>query len=117
VSAETDFRAILTGYTALTDIVPAARIAQNAVDDGVATPYIVFKGKHFPDHGLDNTVLSTNVQFSVACWADDSLSADAVADQVVAALLADGVVHTERDSDFAPDIGLAFTLIIFDWWQ
>lgn len=117
MSAESDFRAVLTGYANLTDLVPATRISQNAVDQDVDTPYIVFTAQHNPLHGLDNSVHVTNVQFRVECWADDSLTADEVADEVVAALAADGVVAVARQSGHDPQVGLDATLLTVDWWQ
>jgi hypothetical protein len=117
VSAESDFRAVLTGYANLTALVPAAKIAQNAVDSAVEVPYIVFTSQHIPEYGLDNTVLALNVKFRVQCWADDPLEADSVADQVVAALLAQGVVCTDRQSIFDPNVGLDATALTADWWD
>lgn len=116
MSAESDFRALLTGYAGLTALVPAARIAQNAVDQGAPTPYIVFTAQHTPEYGLDNTLLADGVTFRVECWADTSLAADAVADQVQLAMLADGRVCTTRQTGLDPELGLDATILTAEWW-
>jgi len=117
MSTETEFRTVLTGYSALTALVPAARIAQNAVTQGAVAPYIVFSAQHSPEWGLDNTLHATAVTVSVECWADTAVAADAVADQVAAALLAQGHVWTSRASAYDAEIGLDGTVLSFEWWD
>jgi hypothetical protein len=115
LSAETDFRAVLAGYGPLASLV-GARIAQNAVPPATAAPYVVFSGQHEPSRGLDNTLLGTKVTFSVTCWAKKTADADAVADQVVAALAAQGVECTARASDYDAEVDLDATALTVDWW-
>lgn len=117
MSAESEFRAILTGYAGLTALVPAARIAQNAVDQDAALPYIAFTASHTPEYGLDNTLLANGVTFRVECWGETSLSADAVADQVQAAMLAAGRVCTSRVTGLDPALGLDATILTAEWWE
>lgn len=117
MTAEADFRGILVAYGPLLALVPAARIAQNAVDQGAPVPYVVFTSAHTPEFGLANNLLADNVAFKVECWADRPAAADAVADQVVAALLAAGVVCTSRATGMDAELGLDATVLTADWWE
>ena len=116
MSAETEFRAVLAGYAGLTALV-STRIAQNSIEQGAALPYVVFSSQQQPTHGLNNTLLATQVTFATECWADTAAAADAVADQVLAALAAQGVVHTARVSGFDPELGLDATVLTVEWWD
>jgi Protein of unknown function (DUF3168) len=116
VSAETDLQAILEAYAPLAALVDD-RIAQNAAAQDDALPYVVYTSQHTPDFGLSNALLATNVQFRIECWDTDAAGADAVADQVRAALLAEGVVCTARVTGNDPDMGLQATVLVADWWE
>jgi hypothetical protein len=116
MSAETEFRALLAAYAPLTALV-GTRIAQNAVPQAAALPYVAFTASHAPEFGLDNTLLSNVVTFSVECWAETAAAADVVANQVKAALLADARVCTSRSSAFDPDVGLDATVLTCEWWE
>lgn len=116
MSIESDFVALLGAYAPLAALVPAARIAQNGVAVGVEPPYIAFNVTRTPEFGLDNTLLAMAVAFRVECWADTSLEADAVADEVEAALLADARVCTSRQTAADPDVGLHATVLQAEWW-
>ncbi|MDH5338835.1 MAG: hypothetical protein OEW22_03595, partial [Rubrivivax sp.] len=84
---------------------------------GAAMPYVSFTSRHTPDLGLDNTVLANGVIFTVRCWDDDAAGADAVADQVVSALAAAGVVCTARDTGLDAALGLDATILTAEWWD
>ena len=116
MSAESDLQAVLEAYAGLTALVDD-RIAQNAIDQGEPPPYVVYTAQHTPDYGLNNTLLANNVQFRIECWGGTSAADDAVADQVRAALLAQGVVCTSRVTGISPDTGLDATILTADWWE
>lgn len=117
MSAETDFRAVLTGYAPLMALLAGEEaIAQNMAAQGVALPVVVFTSQHAPEFGLDNTLLADQVTFTVECWADTAAAADAVADQVAAALLAEAVVCTSRASTADAENGLDGTVLTAEWW-
>lgn len=116
MSAESDFQALLeaaAGVTALVD----TRIAQNVIDQGEGIPYIVYTAQHTPDLGLSNATLANGVQFRIECWGTNAAEADAVADAVRAALLADGVVCTSRVTGYSPETQLDATILVADWWE
>lgn len=116
MSAESDFQALLEAAAGVTALV-GTRIAQNAIDQGEAVPYIVYTSQQTPDFGLANNVLATNVQFRIECWAQSAAEADAIADEVRDALLADGVVCTSRVTGHSPETQLDATILVADWWE
>jgi len=117
MSAETEFRAALVAHAPLLALVPAARIAQNAMTDGAGVPCIVYGSTRIPDFHLDNSVGAVNTQFTAQCWADTAAAASAVADAAEAALLAVGTVCTSRSTTYDEELGLDGLELIFDWWE
>jgi hypothetical protein len=115
VSAETDFRAVLAAAVAVTTLV-GTRIAANAVQQGVAKPFIAFSSAHELDLALDNTVLGDKVTFSVECWGETAASAAAVADAAEGALRAAGYVVTARSTGYDADLGLDATVLTVERW-
>jgi Protein of unknown function (DUF3168) len=116
VSAETELQTLLEAYAPLTALV-GDRIAQNAIDQGEAVPYVVYTSQHRPDYGLNNNILANNVQLRIECWAGSAEAADDIADAVRAALLADGVVCTSRVTGHDADTALDATILVADWWE
>lgn len=116
MTAETDLRALLAAYGGLTALV-GVRIRQNAAEAADDMPYVVYSASHQPDFGLANNTLANNVQFTLQCWAATAAAADAVADQVQAALLAAGVVCTSRDTGHDSETGRDGTVLVADWWE
>lgn len=112
---EADLSTLLGAYAPLTALV-GTRIAQNAVPQGSALPYVAFATQQQPEYGLDNTLHATAVTISCECWADNAADADAVADEVQAAIELDGRVVISRASTFDPDVGLDATVITVEWW-
>lgn len=117
MSIESDFRGWLTGAAGVTDLVPAAAIAQNEVAEGTAPPYIAFEVTRVPEFGLDDSTHATAITVRVGCWATAPGAADAIADAVTAALFAQGVLITQRASTFNPETGLDGTALQADWWD
>lgn len=116
MSAEDDFRTLLAGNAGVTALV-SQRIAQNAIRQGDAPPYVVFTSQHQPDLALDNTVLADQVTFTVQCWAKTALLADQVADAVTTCLASAGVVVTGRATGYDEELGLDATVLTVDWWD
>lgn len=121
MSAETDFRAVLAAWAPLTALV-GTRIAQNAVDAGVALPYVVFSAQHDPALALlDGVPLAQRVSLGVQCWGATAAEADAVADQVVAALQAGapparGAALLGRAAGYDGELQLDATVLTIEWW-
>lgn len=115
MSAETDLQGWLTGYAPLTALVGTS-IAQNAVPQGASMPYVAWTTQHAPDYGLANNLLAEGITATLECWAEDAETADAVADQVAAALQAQRVLITARSTAFDGDLGLDATVLVAEWW-
>ena len=119
MSIETDFRALLAGYSALTALV-GTRIAENAEPEGSALPLVVFSATHDRTLGLDNSLLADQCSIDVQCWAETAVAADAVADAVIAAIAtaptAAGAVVVARSSTFDAELGLDATILAAEWW-
>lgn len=114
MSAETDFRALLVGNAGVTALV-GTKVAQNAMPPDKAPPFVVFTATHNPSYGLDGTLLDDEVTFDVQCWATTSLTADAVADAIDAALPASHAV-VGRASGYDSELNLDCTVLTIQWW-
>lgn len=114
MSAETDFRALLLANVGVSALV-GTKVAQNSIPPDKAPPFVVFTSSHAPELGLDNTVLADEVTFEVQCWATASVSADAVADAVKAALTGTCVV-VGRASGYDGEVNLDCTVLTIQWW-
>lgn len=114
MSAETTLRALLAASPTLTGLV-GQRIAQNAVPQGEALPLIVFAATHAPSYGMDNTLLADDVTFTLQCWAEDGVVADAVADAAAAAIVSAGDV-IERETAYNEELKLDGTVLTVQWW-
>lgn len=125
MSIESDLVATLNAHAPLTALV-GGRIAQNAMPAGMPLPMVVFSVAK----SYERTLLSeaaTQATVSIQCWAEGASQADAVADQVVAAIQAadagngpvpvDSAVVTARDSGYDGELGLDATLIEVEWWE
>jgi hypothetical protein len=114
MSIETTFRALLAADAGLTSLV-GSRIAQNAVAQGEALPLVVFTTAHEPSLSMNGSLLATDTTFTVQCWAEDSVAADAVADAVEAAIGVTADVLS-RESGFDAELDLHSTVLIVQWW-
>ena len=121
MSIEADFRATLVAHAPLLALVPAARIAQNAVEDGAPGAAVVFTTSHAPVLGLGNTQLGDICSIEVQCWAGSAAAAEALADAVAAAIAtapaASAACVTARASTFDPDTGQDGCVLAVEWWE
>ena len=82
MSVETEFRALLAGFSDLTDLVGTG-IALSAAEEGTEYPLVIFSVRHTPEYGLDGTTLADICTIDVQCWAETPSSAAEVADAVM----------------------------------
>ena len=119
MSAETDFQALLDGHAALTTLV-STRIAMAAVADGAGYPCVVFLSQHEPTHGVGSQVLADAVTFSVQCWADSAIGAQAVATAVRGAVATAPAARccavTGESPAYDEQTGLDAVLLTVEWW-
>lgn len=118
MSIESDFRALLAGYSALTALV-GTRIAQSAVDNAPDLPCVVFDCAQTPVDSIDVPRLTMRGLIAVQCWAMTAAAAGQVADAVVAAVDT-ATTHaarlTERSTTFDPELGADGVTLVVDWW-
>jgi hypothetical protein len=115
MSVETDFRTTLLARPQLTALV-AQRVAQNAIDPG-PLPIVAFTSAHEREFALDNSLIADKVTIDAQCWAASSVEADAVADEVEAAIDAAGHLVLNRSSAHDPELDLHATVMTIEWWD
>jgi len=117
MSADADFRALLTGHAALTALVPAARIAQNAVGQGQSFPLVVFVGQQSRELLLNNSAAGTDCTWQVQCYAETSAEAEEVADAVMGAVATnDAYVVTDKAGGFDEELGIDAVSVTVQRW-
>lgn len=117
MSMEADLRALLVAYAPLTALV-STRVAADRIDQGAARPFVVYtRTGTEPVQTLLGAVVGTKASFDVQVWADTRLVAEAVADAVQDALVADARAITSRSSGYDADLDLEATVISVDWWD
>lgn len=99
MSTITTLRAALLDNTDLVAIV-GTKVRADQADDKDEFPYVIFRRTNVKrELGLDNTLLSREDVYEIECWHEQRLQADAMADLVVEALLAAGIVPDDNDPD------------------
>ena len=117
MSAESEIRTLLGAASAVTSLV-STRIRANRAEQGDDRPFVIFtRSATEVQQGLGGTVLATKVVFDVECWADTRLAAEALADAVQAALVADGRAIVGRASGYDGDLDLEASIVSVDWWD
>lgn len=117
MSMESDLRALLVAYAPLTALV-STRIAADRIEQGAARPFVVYtRTGTEPVQTLDGTLHASKATFDVQCWADTRTAAEAVADAIQAALVADARAIVGRASGYDADLDLEATVISIDWWD
>lgn len=114
MSAESDLQAWLLNYSPLAALV-SQRVAQGALPQGTRPPYVAWVLQTAPDRATHGQVLATTYAATVDSWAESPEGADAVADEVAAALAAENVWWSDRTNDFEPEADLYVTRLTFEW--
>lgn len=114
MSVETDYRAALAAHAPLVALV-GQRIAVNAAPQGWALPFVVYTTSHSPEYALSGAPLGNSCAVEGECWGSTAAQSAAVADAVVAALVAVGVVPTGRSTSHDPDVGLDADIVTCTW--
>jgi hypothetical protein len=116
MSVDSDFRALLAGHAALTALV-STRIAQHAVPQDSAYPLVVFVSTAARTLGIDNTLHGTEHTWSVQCFAETAVGAQAVADAVLGAVATNtNYVVLDMASGFDEELGLDAVTITVNRW-
>ena len=119
MSAESTLYAALSGWAGLTSLV-STRIYPDEVPLSVALPAVAWlrESTEFNPtiHGTI-TPGSTKALMDIACVAETRPSAEAVADQVVAACMAGAHYVTDRSMQRDPDTNLYAVTLRVDVWE
>lgn len=117
MSMESDLRALLVAYAPLAALV-STRIAADRIEQGAIRPFVVYtRTGTEPVQTLDGTLHASKSTFDVQCWADTRAAAEAAADAIQAALVADFRAIVGRASGYDADLDLEATVISVDWWD
>ena len=65
---------------------------------------------------FDNSIVATATRFRIVGWGVTRTAASGVGDQIVAALLADGVPYDNRFSGFDAEVGPFADVTEITWW-
>lgn len=117
MSSESDLYAALSGRAGLTALV-GTRIDPDAIPEGHALPAVVYqRASTLPTMTIGGVIVAESVRFSVTAWAETRTGADAVADQIAAAVAAAGNPSVDRSSGYDQECGLYACSIECDWWH
>lgn len=117
MSAETDLYAALSGRAPLTALV-GSRIYPDAIPEGDALPAVVYqRAGTEPITTIGNVTLAEQVRFGITAWSETRLSADAVADEIAAAIAGAINPMSDRSSGFDAECGLYAVTVECDWWH
>lgn len=117
MSLDTDLRAALAAYPAVTALVGSA-IVSDRMEQGTPRPFIVFSRTDTQyTQGLDGTIFAERAVFDLQCWADTRASSNTVADAITTMLQADQRAILSRTSAYDPDLDLEATLLSVEWWD
>lgn len=116
MSAETALYAVLAAYAPLTALV-STRIYPDAIPEDKPLPAVVYSVESAnPEVCLNNSIAATATRFRIVGWGVTRTAASGVGDQIVAALLADGVPYDNRFSGFDAEVGQFADVTEITWW-
>lgn len=117
MSAETDLYAALTARSLLVALV-GTRIYPDAAPEGKAVPLVVYqRASTTPITTVHGETVAEEIRFAVTAWAKSRTEADAVGDEIVAALFEAGNPYTDRAASIDPETGLFACAIETDWFD
>ena len=116
MSASTDLQALLLATSAVTALC-GTRISSDRMEQGAATPFVVYTGTAEPQRALDGSVHGTRTTFEIQCWASTRAAADALAAAVKTALDAQHQYCTGPAGGFDAELDLEAALLTCDWWS
>lgn len=116
MSAETQLFAALSGYVPLAGLV-GTRIFPVSIPENRPLPSVVFtRTSSDPTYTIGGVLICEDVHFSITAWAETQSDAEAIADQIDAALAATGNNKQDRSSGYDQESGLCGATIEIDWF-
>ena len=103
--------------TAIVGTGGAARIYPDVLPEESVLPAITFeRTTSDPQYGLDGTVHVTRATMAVVSWATTRVAAEALADQIAAAMTAATIPPEARAGEFDVETESAAVALTFDIW-
>ena len=116
MSAETELYAALSGRAGLTALV-STRIYPDAIPEGEPLPAVVYiRSSTVPTYTIGGSLVCEDAHFMITAWAESRTNAEAVADQVAAALISSENPALDRSGGFDAETGLFAASIETDWF-
>lgn len=117
MSAETDLTAILAARSLLTALV-ATRIYPDAAPEGKTVPLVVYqRASTTPITTIGSETVAEEVRFAITAWAKSRTEAEAIGDEIKAALAASGNPYQDRSAGIDAETGLFACAIEADWFH
>lgn len=117
MSAESELYAALGGSAGLAALV-SGRIWPDAIPEAEPLPAVVYtRASTNPITTIGGQVVAEEVRFALSAWSKTRTEAEAVADQVAAALVLAGNPYADRASGYDPETGLFAATVETDWWH
>lgn len=117
MSAESDLYSALSGRSTLTALV-GTRIDPDAIPEGNALPAVVYqRSSTSPVTTIGGVTVAEDVLFEITAWAETRTAADAVADEVAAAVTGAGNPPADRQTGYDSECGLFACTIGCQWWR
>jgi len=117
MSAETSIYTALSGFAGLTAIV-STRIYPDVLPEDCVYPAVVFaRESTVPIRSVSGHYFGADVSLQVRCWSDTRTQADAAAAQAESAILAAGMVTTNKTSGYDPETDLFASVIDVDIFE
>ena len=116
MTASTTLQALLLATPAVTALC-GTRIAADRMEQGAATPFVVYTGAAEPQRALNGSVHSTRTTFEIQCWATTRATAEALASAVHAACDGAHQYITATADGFDGELDLEATVLTCDWWE
>lgn len=116
MNASTQLQALLLAAPAVTALC-GTRIAADRMEQGAATPFLVYSGIAEPQRALDGSVHGTKTTFEIQCWASTRAAANALAYAVQDTLDAQHQYTTGPASGYDAELDLEAALLTCEWWD
>lgn len=118
MSAEAELRAVLTAHAPLMAVVPASRIAIDAVPQDGDRPFIAFSTQAAePTFGLSNALLGTVTSIDIQIVGANRAQAIAIRELVQSALLAAGWPWVRSTAGYDAENDLEAEVVSVNWME
>lgn len=122
MSAETELQALLTADAEILAVLdgadPDERFAADRIEQGTGRPFGVYtrtQTERFA--GLSGEVHAVKVTLELQLWADDRITAEALADACQSAIEGADIAITGRSTGYDGELDLEASVLTLEWWE